>query len=80
MGEFYVPHRRANIIATIWSQTREWAWGHSILHGSYLVSHVWGFAGWFVSPLSDDKETFVWPTSLWAQGWSVLVGRDTLVV
>ena len=61
-----MPHRCADVIATVWCRVSWCSWGQRILYHWYFICWVWCFTTGHVGALFEGKKSFVWAFSAWA--------------
>ena len=61
-----MPHRRTDVIATVWCRVSWLRWGQRILYHRYLVCWVRCFTTGHVGALVEGKKSLVWAFSAWA--------------
>ena len=61
-----MPHRRTDVIATVWCRVSWFRWGQRILYHRYFVCWVRCFTTGHVGALFEGKKSFVWAFSAWA--------------
>ena len=61
-----MPHRRTDVIATVWCRVSWCRWGQRIMYHWYFVCWVGCFATGHVGALFEGKKSFVRAFSAWA--------------